>query len=157
MPLPFLHRFLASVRRTKFELQPERETTHGWPLSLLGPDGPQVLEFKVLGLGEQAPRRPGVFIYARRRGDEWQALYVGESANMADRLAFNEIAADALLSGATDIHVLKLDIDAKARRDLADRLIVTNRPPLNEEERTKLADVTHAHEPKSAKGKIRAA
>jgi len=124
---------------------------------MLGPDGPQVLEFEVLGLGEQAPRKPGVFIYARRRGAEWQALYVGESANMADRLAFNEIAADALLSGATDIHVLKLGADAKARRDLADRLIVTNRPPLNEEERIKLSAVTHAHESKSAKGKSRAA
>jgi len=156
MPLPFLHRFLASVKRAKFELQPEREPTHVWPLSLLGPDGPQMLEFQVLGIGEQAPRRAGIFIYARRRGEDWQALYVGESANMADRLAFNEIAADALLSGATDIHLLKLNSDAKARRDLADRLIVTNRPPLNEEERIKLAAVTSERE-KPAKGKVRAA
>jgi hypothetical protein len=157
MPLPFLHRFLASVRRTEFELQLEREVTHAWPLSLLGPDGPQMLAFEVLGLGEQAPRKPGVFIYARRRAEEWQALYVGESANMADRLAFNEIAADALLSGATDIHVLKLGADAKARRDLADRLIVTNRPPLNEEERIRLAPAIVESERKPSKGKIRAA
>jgi hypothetical protein len=125
---------------------------------MLGPEGPQLLQFQVLGLGEQAPRKPGVFIYARRRGDDWQALYVGESANLATRLAFNEIAADALLSGATDIHILKTDGDAEARRDLADRLILTNRPPLNEEERTRLATVAGAHAAKpSPKGKIRAA
>lgn len=138
MPLPFLHKFLASVRRSKFELQPEREPTHLWPLSLIGPDGPQMLAFEVMGLGEAAPRKAGIFIYARKRSGEWQALYIGESASLSARLAFNEIAADALLSGATDIHVLRTDIDAKERRDLTDRLILTNRPPLNEEERTKL-------------------
>jgi hypothetical protein len=109
---------------------------------MLGPDGPQLLMFEILGLGEQAPRGPGVFIYARKRGTEWQALYIGESSNLADRLSFNEIAADALLSGATDIHVLRLDGDATTRRDVADRLIVTNAPTLNEEERVHLTNLT---------------
>jgi hypothetical protein len=97
--------------------------------------------FEILGLGEAAPRAAGVFIYARRRGTEWQALYIGESGNLADRLSFNEIAADALLSGATDIHVLRLDGDAATRRDVADRLIVTNAPALNEEERVRLGSL----------------
>lgn len=96
--------------------------------------------FDIVGLGEAAPRGPGIFIYARRRAGEWQALYIGESANMADRLAFNEIAADALLSGATDIHVLRLGGDAPARRDIVDRLILTNAPALNEDERTRLSE-----------------
>ena len=140
MPLPFLHRFRASLRGSKIEHQLARPAAqHSWPLSLLGPEGPQLLPFQVLGLGEAAPRGPGVFIYARRRSNEWQALYIGESANMADRLAFNEIAADALLSGATDIHVLRLKDDATARRDMVDRLILTNGPPLNEDERLRLA------------------
>lgn len=112
---------------------------HLWPLSLIGSEGAQMLAFKVMGLGEAAPRKPGIFIYARRRSGEWQALYIGESANLSARLAFNEIAADALLSGATDIHVLKTGIGAKERRDLADQLILTNRPPLNEEERARIA------------------
>jgi hypothetical protein len=139
MPLPFLHRFRASLRGIRFEHQLQRaDTHHFWPLSLLGPEGPQLLMFDIIGLGEQAPKHPGVFIYARRRGNEWQALYIGESANLADRLSFNEIAADALLSGATDIHVLRLDGDPQVRRDVADRLIVTNAPPLNDEERVRL-------------------
>lgn len=154
MALPFLHKFLASVTRTSFEHQPLRETTHRWPLSLVGAEGPQILDFQIMGIGEVAPKKPGIFIYARRRGTDWQALYIGESANLSTRLAFNEIAADALLSGATDIHILKTDIDAKDRRDLADRLIVTNRPPLNEDERTKLEGVAA---PKSTKNKSRAA
>lgn len=157
MPLPFLHKFMASVRRSKFEHQPPRADTHPWPLSLIGPEGPQMLGFKVMGIGEAAPRKAGIFIYARQRAGEWQALYIGESANMSARLAFNEIAADALLSGATDIHVLVLDAGAKDRRDLADRLILTNRPPLNEEERTRLKTVKEEAEPKVAKDKSRAA
>jgi hypothetical protein len=107
-------------------------------------------------MGEAAPARPGIFIYARQRRGEWHALYVGESGNLAARLSFNEIAADALLSGATDIHILELSGDAKARRDLTDRLIVTNSPPLNEEERVRLA-LPASEQPRSVKGKTRAA
>ncbi len=116
-----------------------------------------MLAFSSMGLGEPAPRKAGIFIYARKRAGEWQALYIGESANMSARLAFNEIAADALLSGATDIHILNLDGDAKDRRDLADRLIMTNRPPLNEEERTRLETAAPESAPKAAKGTTRAA
>lgn len=142
MALPFLHRFRASLRGSKFERQLDRaEAHHFWPLSMLGPEGPQLLMFEILGLGEAAPKGPGLFIYARRTDGNWQALYVGESANLRDRLAFNEIAADALLSGATDIHVLRLNEDAAARRDIADRLILTNAPALNEDDRVRLAMV----------------
>lgn len=138
MALPFLHKFLTSFGRNKVGTQPSRESTHQWPLSLLGADGPQLLQFEVMGLGESAPRKAGIFIYACRRANEWRALYIGESADLSARLAFNEIAADALLSGATDIHIAKTNLDAKDRRDIADRLILTNAPPLNEEERMKL-------------------
>ena len=123
-------------------------------LEYLPPDGYGFPAARDLAAWVAAPKKPGIFIYARRRGTDWQALYIGESANLSTRLAFNEIAADALLSGATDIHILKTDIDAKDRRDLADRLIVTNRPPLNEDERTKLEGVAA---PKSIKNKSRAA
>ena len=105
---------------------------------MLGPEGPQLLMFEILGLGEAAPKGPGLFIYARRSGNAWQALYIGESANLRDRLAFNEVAADALLSGATDIHVLRLNENAAARRDLTDRLILTNAPMLNQDERARV-------------------
>lgn len=156
MPLPFLHRFLASVVRSHSNAQPKSESRHSWPLSLVGPEGPQLLTFKIVGIGEAAPASPGIFIYARQRRGEWQALYIGESGNLAARLSFNEIAADALLSGATDIHILATRGDAVERRDLTDRLIVTNRPSLNEEERVHL--VLPEHEiAKSAKGKTRAA
>lgn len=153
MALPFLHRFRASLGGRSFERQLQRaETHHFWPLSMLGPDGPQLLMFEILGLGEAAPKGAGIFIYARRREGEWQPLYIGESANLADRLAFNEIAADALLSGATDIHVLRLSNDTAARRDIVDRLILTNAPPLNEGDRIRLTTVASEQ-----KVKIRAA
>lgn len=158
MALPFLHKFLTSFGRNKTSAQPERESTHRWPLSLLGEDGPQMLQFDVMGLGESAPRKAGIFIYASRRAGEWRALYIGESADLSSRLAFNEIAADALLSGATDIHILKTNVAAKDRRDIADRLILTNAPPLNEEERIKLKAMSGGPaEPESKPASIRAA
>jgi hypothetical protein len=158
MALPFLHKFLTSFGRNKTLAQPVRESSHLWPLSLLGEHGPQMLQFEVMGLGESASRNAGVFIYACRRAGDWRALYIGESTDLSARLAFNEIAADALLSGATDIHILKTKAPAGERRDITDRLILTNAPPLNEEERIKLASL--AGETKSspaAKTKSRAA
>lgn len=152
MALPFLHKFLTSFGRNKSSAQPKRASIHLWPLSLLGEHGPQMLKFEVMGVGESASRKAGIFIYACRRAGQWRALYIGESADLSARLAFNEIAADALLSGATDIHILKTNIDAKERRDIADRLILTNAPPLNEEERIKLESMTDA-----TTAKIRAA
>lgn len=111
-----------------------------WALSMIGPEGPQLLTFDILGVGESAPRRAGIFVYAKRLADgQWQALYIGESGNLQNRLSFNEIAADALLSGATDIHVLLLDGDAKLRRDLCEKFIFTNRPTLNEQARARVA------------------
>ena len=133
MTLPFLHKFRKpSCAGTATAIDLSVKLCE-WPLSMIGPDGPQVLNFEVLGVGESAPRRPGIFVYAKRSPDgQWQALYIGETANLHNRLSFNEIAADALLSGATDIHVLLLDVDAKSRRDLCEKFVFTNQPTLNE-------------------------
>jgi hypothetical protein len=158
MALPFLHKFLASFGRNRPIAQPSREKFHLWPLSLLGERGPQMLQFDVMGIGESAPRKAGIFIYACRRAGQWRVLYIGESTDLSARLAFNEIAADALLSGATDIHILRTNVDAKDRRDIADRLILTNAPPLNEEERMKLEALASAEPAQAAaKNKSRAA
>lgn len=157
MSLPFLHKFLTSFGNNRSLVQPAREKTHPWPLSLIGENGPQMLSFEIMGLGQSAPRKAGIFIYARQRAGEWKALYIGESSDMSARLSFNEIAADALLSGATDIHILKSNASAKERRDMTDRLIVTNAPPLNEEERVKLAALTVETKTPEPKSKSRAA
>ncbi len=150
MTLPFLHNFLS---RTAGASRP-KSATYAWPLSLIGVDGAQMLAFTIMHIGETAPRKPGLFIYARRTsGHEWQALYIGESANLRARLAFNEIAADALLSGATDIHLLQLNADVTERRDLCDRLIGTNHPPLNEEQRVKFDAIVHGPIQRTPKGK----
>jgi hypothetical protein len=122
-----------------------RADSHIWPLSLVAPDGPRGLAFRIQGIGEQAPRRAGIFIYAKCTSDgSWQALYVGESDNLKTRLAFNEIAGDALLLGASDVHIRELSEPAAIRRELVDRLIATNAPALNSDERARLGDVAKA-------------
>lgn len=109
------------------------QATSDWPLSLVGTHGPQMLTFSIIGLGETAPSGAGVFIYARRDvGGQWQALYIGETSDLRSRLSFNEIAADALMSGATDIHVLMTGNDTDARRETCEQMIRVNRPTLNE-------------------------
>jgi hypothetical protein len=127
---------------------PHSAESHIWPLSLVAPDGPRGLAFTVQGIGERAPRRPGLFIYAKRSDDgSWQALYIGESDNLRARLAFNEIAADAMLLGASDVHIRDLSEPSAIRRELADRLIATNAPTLNGDERIRFADVARAQTP----------
>lgn len=134
MTLPFLHRFRANAQAYGSQYASMTAKNCDWPLSMIGLHGPQLLSFDVLGIGEAAPRSAGVFIYAKRTPDrQWQALYIGESSNLRNRLAFNEIAADALLSGATDIHIMLTNLGPSARRDLCEKLVFTNRPPLNEE------------------------
>lgn len=158
MSVPFLHMF-----RSKSKIQSKKDTANlvnaqAWPLSMIGSDGPKMITFAVMGLGDAAPRRPGIFIYARKtHTQDWQALYIGESANLQSRLAFNEIAADALLSGATDIHILQLDTDASIRRDLCEQLIRTNHPPLNDEQRRRLAPTSTTAPQTTQKGRTRAA
>ena len=158
MSVPFLHMF-----QSKSKMQAKKDAlslvnAQAWPLSMIGSDGPKLLTFAIMGLGEAAPRRPGIFIYARKtRTQDWQALYIGESANLQSRLAFNEIAADALLSGATDIHILQLETDVSTRRDLCDQLIRTNHPPLNEEQRRRLASIPQGTPQPAHKGRTRAA
>jgi hypothetical protein len=127
-----------------------RADSHIWPLSLVAPDGPRGLAFRIQGIGEQAPRRPGIFIYAKRAADgSWQPLYIGESDNLRARLAFNEIAGDAILLGASDVHIRDLSEPPAIRRELVDRLIATNAPTLNSDERLRLNDVTTMAQPKS--------
>jgi len=129
----------------------QRADSHIWPLSLVAPDGPRGLAFRIQGIGEQAPRRPGIFIYARRAADgSWEALYIGESDNLRSRLAFNEIAGDAMLLGASDVHIRDLSESAAIRRELVDRLIATNAPALNSDERLRLADVTSKVQPRKS-------
>lgn len=123
---------------------------HIWPLSLVAPDGPRGLAFRIQGIGERAPRRAGIFIFAKRSADGlWQALYIGESDNLAARLAFNEIAGDAILLGASDVHIRELSEPAAIRRELVDRLIATNAPTLNGDERARLPELSVKALPKS--------
>jgi hypothetical protein len=127
-----------------------RADSHIWPLSLVAPDGPRGLAFRIQGIGEQAPRRPGIFIYAKRAVDgSWQALYIGESDNLRARLAFNEIAGDAMLLGASDVHIRDLSEPPTIRRELVDRLIATNAPTLNSDERVRFTDIASKAQPKS--------
>jgi hypothetical protein len=131
MGSPFLHRFLGKSGKGPGNAERLEETICDWPVSLVGAHGPELLTFRILGIGEPAPRAAGIFIYARRTFQrQWQAIFIGETSDLRSRLAFNEVAADALLSGATDIHVLLAGKNKDWRRDTCERLIRINEPKL---------------------------
>jgi len=133
---------------------PLTETTCDWPVSLVGAQGPEMLPFRVLGIGEPAPRAAGIFIYARRTAPgQWQAIFIGETSDLQSRLAFNEVAADALLSGATDIHVLLVGKDKGWRRDTCERLIRINTPTLLDISRAQAGQRDGRRLPARRKGK----
>lgn len=154
MGTPFLHKFLKGMGKWTGDAEPLTETTCDWPMSLVGAQGPEMLPFRVLGIGEPAPRAAGIFIYARRTAPgQWQAIFIGETSDLQSRLAFNEVAADALLSGATDIHVLLAGKDKNWRRDTCERLIRINKPTLLDTSRSHTANRDGRHSSAGRKGK----
>ncbi len=154
MGTPFLHKFLKGMGKWTGDAEPFTETICDWPVSLVGTQGPEMLPFQILGIGEPAPRAAGIFIYARRTAlGQWQAIFIGETSDLQSRLAFNEVAADALLSGATDIHVLLAGKDKDWRRDTCERLIRINKPTLLDKSRAQTEHRDGRRLPARRKGK----
>jgi hypothetical protein len=101
-----------------------------WLTSLGGFSGPQGIAMSIYRLGESLPPGPGVFLFAGRANRRWQCVYVGETADLRSRVPGHEALPEALLLGATHVHVLK-DGDPASRRATADRLIFMYGPMLN--------------------------
>lgn len=71
----------------------------------------------------------GVYVFAARRGRSgWRALYVGETASLADRIPGHERWAEARRMGATHVHARA---EFFRRREVERELIRAHDPPLN--------------------------
>ena len=70
----------------------------------------------------------GVYIFAKRVGRLWEALYVGETNSFADRIPGHEQWPQAQRMGATHVHVRA---ERFRRREIEEELIRAHTPPLN--------------------------
>ena len=101
-----------------------------WMTSIGGFRGPQALQMDIYRLGEALPPGPGVFIFASHNSRRWSAIYAGETSDLRSRAPGHETLPEALLLGATHVHVARI-ADANARRSTAERLVFMYGPPMN--------------------------
>ncbi len=74
---------------------------------------------------------PGVYVFAGENlSGNWFALYVGQTASLADRLATHERWQEAVRWGATHIHVRVVHAEG-SRLALEGQLIQAYQPRLN--------------------------
>ena len=78
----------------------------------------------------------GIYIFAAQRGGtaEWYAIYIGQCESFANRLPGHEKGTEAILHGASAIHVLAIPTQ-EARDSLELHLIQTYQPVLNKQHR----------------------
>lgn len=77
---------------------------------------------------------PGLYIFAKRYGDYWQAIYIGQTDNFNDRLPHHGMLNDAVRMGATHIHAVI--VESSYQRDAWEKaLIQIYQPPLNTQHR----------------------
>ncbi len=73
---------------------------------------------------------PGNYIYAKRNSDgKWQAVYIGQTSSLSQRLASHDEEQTAIRYGATHI-LAHLNPDERARKSEEADLISTYVPPL---------------------------
>ena len=70
----------------------------------------------------------GVYIFAKRVGRLWEAVYVGETTSFADEIPAHERWPEARSMGATHVHVRA---EPFRRREIEEELIRAHAPSLN--------------------------
>lgn len=117
--------------------------------SIGGFRGPQALHMDIYRLGESLPPGPGVFVFAGHNSRRWTAIYVGETSDIRSRTPGHETLPEALLLGATHVHIARI-ADANTRRSAAERLVFMYGPPMNAAGAPTLAELIAAgHRPDS--------
>lgn len=101
--------------------------TCDWPLG-----NGQALTFNIYDINSKPWNQvPGLYIFAKANGGYWNALYVGQTDNFADRMPRHERLAEAVRKGATHIHAKT--IMSASDRDLWEKMLIKNlQPPMNE-------------------------
>jgi hypothetical protein len=126
---------------------PAARSRAAWMTSIGGFRGPQALQMEIYRLGEALPSGPGVFIFAGHNTRRWTALYAGETIDLRTRAPGHETLPEALLLGATHVHIARID-DPNTRRSAAERLVFMYGPPMNAASAPLLSELIQAgHHP----------
>jgi hypothetical protein len=98
--------------------------------SIGGFRGPQSIHMEIYRLGDALPPGPGVYLFAGHNTRRWAAIYVGETSDLRSRVPGHEALPEALLLGATHIHLARIE-DPVLRRSAAERLVFMYGPTMN--------------------------
>lgn len=101
-----------------------------WLTSIGGFRGPQSIQMDIYRLGESLPPGPGVFLFAGHTSSRWYAVYAGETSDLQSRTPGHETLPEALLLGATHVHLARVP-DPNMRRSIAERLVFMYGPAMN--------------------------
>lgn len=103
--------------------------TCNWPLG-----NGEILKFKIYDHQTTWNNVAGLYIFAYQDGQNWYALYVGQTDNFSCRIPNHERWDEAHRKGATAVHALVVPL--AANRDRLEKMLIQNlRPPLNSQYR----------------------
>lgn len=125
-----LARTLGSLVVTAIPGRTSNRATASWLTSMGGFRGPQAIQMEIYRLGEELPSGPGVFLFAGHSARRWQAIFAGETSDLRSRAAGHEALPEAILLGATHVHLSRVQ-DANIRRSMAERLVFMYGPAMN--------------------------
>jgi len=75
---------------------------------------------------------PANYLYAKKRRSGWEAMYVGETSEVSERLTQDSKYQCALDKGATHIHFHKGSAEESDRKEEVENLINVHSPQCND-------------------------
>lgn len=93
-----------------------------WPLG-----NGHTLKFDVYGQNQGWNQVAGLYIFAYQSGNNWYALYVGQTDDFSSRLTNHERLQEAVNLGATHIHACV--VPTQSERDRLEKLLIQNLQP----------------------------
>lgn len=91
----------------------------------------RIYTYEIHTIGSRLESVPGNFIFAKREQGRWLAIYIGETADLAERFASHQVMPCVVENGATHIHARVNDAGKKARLGEDYDLIARLAPPCN--------------------------
>ena len=91
-------------------------------------------EYWVYPINTTFKDQPGNYIYAKKNAiGQWQAVYIGQTRSLSQRLASHEKEQAAIRNGATHLQAHLSGYDEGSRRTEETDLIKRYRPPCNDQ------------------------
>jgi len=100
-------------------------STCNWPLG-----NGQQLEFTIYSSNKDWTNASGLYIFSYLKGNNWYAVYVGQTDDFSSRLPNHDRLDEAVRKGATHIHAVVVPL--QSNRNKWEKMLIQHlQPPLN--------------------------